>query len=132
MRTLVGCAALLVIAATPAFAQRVDMKAEPPEGQERRPEIVPPGLHYEITRPEDADFYPYGTRVRHDPAFIEPAAAKVETADGTGEVGLSGWTTPATPPVGPSIMRRDVNGWLSFGLSFVWGGPPPAPKRSQR
>ena len=123
--------ALLTLAASPVFAQQVDIKAAPPEGQEHRPEIVPPGLHYEITRPDDADFYPDGPRVRHDPAFIEPFVAKVETPNGTGEVGLSGWTAPA-PPVGPSVIRREVNGWLSFGLSFVWGGPPTPPKRAQR
>ncbi len=132
-RRLVGwTATLLIAAAGPAFAQQVNIKTQPPATEERRPEVVPPGLHYEMTRPDDSDFYPDGgPKVRHDPAFIEPLATSMQTPSGTGEMGVSGWTAPAIP-VGPAVIgRRDNNGWLSFGFSIVWGGPS-APAKSIR
>ena len=130
-RRLAGWAtALLILAAAPAFPQQVDIKTLPPGTLEPLPEVVPPGLHYEITRPDDADYYPEAPSVRHDPAFIEPFTAK--TADGAGEFGLSGWTSPATP-VGPGVVGlREVSGWLSFGLSISWGGPPAPAKPVRR
>lgn len=131
-RRLAGwMAALLIVAASPGMAQEVKIKTRPP-GEEVKPEVVPPRLHYEVSRPDDADFYPDGPKVRHDPAFIEPFAAQIETPNGTGEVGVSGWTTPAVP-VGPAVVgRRENHGWLSFGLSIVWGGPPTAKPAARR
>ncbi|MBI2217914.1 MAG: hypothetical protein HYU51_11500 [Candidatus Rokubacteria bacterium] len=114
---LVGLA-LVVSMVTPALAQRVDIESRPPE---LPIDVVPPALD-PVTRPSDADFYPGGPRVQHDPAFIEPLAAET---DG-GDVGLSGWTAPQTP-VGPAVLgQREVNGWLAIGLSITWGGPPAA------
>lgn len=118
-------AALVVLAAGPALAQQVEIEAPAPEAR-RAPEVVPPPLHYETTRPTDADFYPNPPRVRHDPAFIEPFAAKTQTTTSTGRVGLSGWTAPNTP-IGPPVAgTRDVTGWFALGFTVEWGGPPPA------
>lgn len=107
-----------------AWAQRVDIETRPPAAQ-RGVDVVPPGLHEQVTRPPDADFYPEGPRVQHDPAFVEPLAADT----GTGRVGLSAWTAPQTP-AGPGVSgHRDVSGWLAIGFSVTWGAPPAPPKR---
>ena len=116
-------AALLALAAAPALGQ-MEIKVKPP-ATEPRPEVVPPGLHYETTRPPDADAYPQPPLVEHDPAFIEPLTADLESPTSTGRLGLSGWTSPNTP-VGPVQGYREVSGWLAVGFSWVWGGPPPA------
>jgi hypothetical protein len=120
-------AALAVSAAGPALAQQqVEIEAPAPETRPG-PEVVPPPLHYETTRPTDADYYSTpAPRVQHDPAFIEPFAAKTQTTTSTGRMGLSGWTAPNTP-VGPPVGgTRDVTGWFALGFSYEWGGPPPA------
>ena len=97
----------------------------------RNERVVPPPLHYETTRPPDTDFYPQGTKVEHDPAFIEPLASRYETANGSGWVGLSGWTAP-NPPIGTAVSGwRDVSGWFALGFSVTWDGPP-APKSRPR
>jgi hypothetical protein len=85
-------------------------------------------LHYETTRPPDTDYYPQGTKVEHDPAFIEPLASSYENAEGSGRAGLSGWTAPNTPVGSPVGGWRDVSGWFALGFSVTWGGPPAAPK----
>ena len=109
----------------------VQIETAPPPTGERLPAVVPPGLHYETTRPPDGDRYSHDVRVEHDPAFIEPFAQPFGDASGSGQFGLAGWTSPNTP-VGPSVIGyREVNGWIGFGFSIVWGGPPrparPAP-----
>jgi hypothetical protein len=114
--------AALALVATPAVAQ---VKIETRPTPRQAPEIVPPGLHYDQTRPPDANYYAEPPRVEHDPAFIEPFTSDYETPTSSGTVGLSGWTSPATP-VGPtSTAYREVPGWLAIGLTFTWGGPPP-------
>jgi hypothetical protein len=125
---LVAGAGLLL--AFPAAAQNVEIEAKrAPAARETR--VVPPPLHYETTRTPDNDFYPQGTKVEHDPAFIEPLAFKYETTTGSGRVGLSGWTAP-NPPVGLAYGGwRDVSGWFSLGFSVTWDGPP-APKAHPR
>ena len=126
-----GMAALLIGVTAPTLAQEIKIQTRPP-GEEVKPEIVAPPLHDQMSRPDHDDFYPDGPKVRHDPAFIEPLAVPIETSNGTGEVGVSGWTTPAIP-VGPAVIgRRDNNGWLSFGFSAVWGGPPTAKPPARR
>jgi hypothetical protein len=115
---------VLVLSVAPAYAQ-VQIETRPPAAPPAA-EIVPPGLRYEVTRPSDTNFYPQGPRVEHDPAFIEPFAVDYETPTSTGKVGLSGWTSPATP-VGPALTGYpEVTGWLAVGLTITWGGPPPA------
>jgi hypothetical protein len=112
----------LVLAATPAFAQ---LKIETHPSPRQTPEIVPPGLRYDVTRPPDADFYAEPPRVEHDPAFVEPFTVEYDTPTTSGKFGVSGWTSPATP-VGPTATSyRDVSGWLAIGFTFTWGGPPP-------
>ena len=120
----VGCFSTL-----PATAQQVEIEAKTPP-VERPARVVPPPLHYETSRPPDADSYPYGgPKVEHDPAFIEPLAGTYETPNGSGKVGLSGWTAP-NPPVGSPVSGwRDVSGWFAIGLSVTWGGPPAAPAK---
>ena len=127
MRTLVT-AALVLVLALPVFAQQVEIERKPSE-REPRTEIIAPGLHYEQTRPSDADLYTDGQRVQHDPAFIEPLSTEYQVGDSTGRFGLSGWTSPNTP-AGPIVSGyRDVTGWLSAGFSITWGGPPPTSTR---
>jgi hypothetical protein len=129
MRALMSVviAGLGLLVALPATAQQVDIQAKPRES-ERPARVVPPPLHYETTRPPDADHYPQGTKVEHDPAFIEPMASSYEDAEGSGLAGLSGWTAPNTPVGSPVGGWRDVSGWFALGFSVTWGGPPAAPK----
>lgn len=130
-----------LLIATPAAAQGVVPQAPKPGVQiqsvpttptEREARVVPPPLHYETTKPPDAEFYPGGgVKVEHDPAFIEPLASRYETANGSGRFGLSGWTAP-NPPVGSPVSGwRDVSGWFALGFSVTWDGPP-APKARPR
>jgi len=135
---IVGLGSLVAL---PAAAQQapvpqapqpgVQIQSKPPAAPEREARVVPPPLHYETTRPPDTDFYPQGTKVEHDPAFIEPLASRYETANGSGWVGLSGWTAP-NPPIGTAVSGwRDVSGWFALGFSVTWDGPP-APKSRPR
>ena len=133
MRILValGVAGIVGLAAVSADAQ---VRIETTRPQQPPPEarVVPPPLHYEQTRPRDADFYPYGTRVEHDPAFIEPFAGSYQTATGSGRFGLSGWTAP-NPPVGSeATLWRQTSGWFALGFSVTWDGPAARPAPSAR
>ena len=137
MRTLIALAAAAIVslgaASVDAQVKIETTRPQPPKQPEAR--IVPPPLHYEETRPRDADFYPYGTKVEHDPAFIEPFAGTYQTSSGnTGRFGLSGWTAP-NPPIGSeATLWRQNNGWFALGFSVTWDGPParPAPARPAR
>ena len=115
-------AALTLALSGPALAQgQVEMRTAPEQGP--RFEIVPPGpAARETTRPTDADLYRDDVRVRHEPAFIEPFATRTE---GGHEVGLSGWTAPATP-VGSLASQGygQNNGWFAIGISFTFDAPP--------
>ena len=94
--------------------------------------VVAPPLHYEQTRPRDADFYPYGTRVEHDPAFIEPFSGTYQTSTNSGRYGLSGWMAP-NPPVGSEAsLWRQTNGWFALGFSVTWDGPGARPAAAPR
>jgi hypothetical protein len=124
--TVALIAGVVLLAAAPVAAQQVEIEAGRPPA-EREARVVPPPLHYETTRPPDADHYPQGTKVEHDPAFIEPFAGGYQTATGSGRFGLSGWTAP-NPPIGASGSGwREVNGWFALGLSVTWDGPPAKP-----
>jgi hypothetical protein len=109
----------------PASAQQVEIKAQPP-ARERMPEIIPPGLYNEVTKPRESDFYPDGPKVEHDPAFIEPFSATYQTPTMTGRYGLSGWTAPNTPVGSTAAGTRQDSGWFAIGFSITWDGPPPA------
>jgi hypothetical protein len=123
-KTVTVAIGLLAVLAATAQAQDVKMAAPQPQPQ-REPRVISPGLLYE-TKPSDELHYPGTNAVPYDPAFIEPLSRKVETPRTTGRMGLSGWTSPQTP-VGPSgAGMRENNGWLGFGFSRTWGGPPPA------
>lgn len=127
-------AGVVALGVAPAEAQVQIETTRPQQEPQRPPEarVVPPPLHYEQTRPRDADFYPYGTRVEHDPAFIEPFAGTYQTATGSGRFGLSGWTAP-NPPVGSeSTLWRQTSGWFALGFSVTWDGPPARPAPTQR
>ena len=87
-------AALTLVMVGPALAQsEVEMRTAP--GWLPHFEIVSPGpAAGEASRPSEADFYREDVRVRHEPTFIEPFVGRTK---GGNEVGLSGWTAPATP-----------------------------------
>jgi hypothetical protein len=124
-KALVLLGASLIAVAPAAAQQKIEIEAK--EAPVERPlRVVPPPLHYETTRPPDTDWYPQGTKVEHDPAFIEPLASKYETATTSGTVGISGWTAPNTPVGSPVGGWRDVSGWFALGFSVTWGGPPAA------
>jgi hypothetical protein len=114
--------ASVLTVATPAAAQ-VQIEARP---DARAPEarVVPPPLHYETTRPPDADFYPSAPLVEHDPAFVTPFVGEYATAEGSGRYGLSAWTAPNTPVPPVRSVFREVAGYLAFGFSVTWDGPP--------
>ena len=143
MRPLIGVLVigLGVLIALPAAAQGVTPQAPPPGVQiqstapvpaERPARVVPPPLQYETSRPPDNDWYPGGpSKVEHNPAFVEPLAARYETPSGSGTYGFSGWTAP-NPPVGSAQSGwRDVSGWFVMGVTVTWDGPP-APKSPAR
>ncbi|PYN94034.1 MAG: hypothetical protein DMD91_28845 [Candidatus Rokuibacteriota bacterium] len=117
--------ALTGIAARPALAQ---VKLEhPAPAEEKRLKVSAAPLYFEVTRPPDVDAYLRHPGVSYDPAFVEPFVGRFETRRSTGQFGLSGWTAP-NPPLGPAVAgSRDVNGWLAFGISVTWAGPPPPP-----
>lgn len=120
-RATLAIGVLALLAATAAQGQDVKMSAPQPQ---REPRIITPGLLYE-TKPGDELHYPGTNAVPYDPAFIGPLSRKIETPRSTGRMGLSGWSSPQTP-VGPSgAGMRENNGWLGFGFSLTWGGPPP-------
>jgi hypothetical protein len=126
-----GVLAVAMAPAAPADAQQVKIETTR-KPTEREARIVPPPLHYETTRPPDADFYPRGTRVEHDPAFIEPFAGSYQNSTGSGRYGLSGWTAP-NPPVGAEATNwKEVNGWFALGFSVTWDGPPARGAPAQR
>jgi hypothetical protein len=122
--------ALPVAAQQPVARQPLGVEVTRPPA-ERPARVVPPPLHYQTTRPPDTDFHLYGTKVEHDPAFIEPLAGDYETATGSGRVGLSGWTAPNTPVAGSAANWGEVNGWFALGFSVTWGGPPAAKGRQR-
>jgi len=126
---------MVMIPAPPADAQQVKIETTR-KPAEREARIVPPPLLYETTRPPDEGVYPStgarGTKVEHDPAFIEPFAGSYQTATGSGRYGLSGWTAP-NPPIGSeSTNWREVNGWFALGFSVTWDGPPDRVVPAQR
>jgi hypothetical protein len=116
-------AGLGLLIAVPAAAQ-VKIESTRPPAERPQARVVPPPLHYETSRPPDHDFYPQGTKVEHDPAFIEPLSSKGEHANGSGRMGLTGWPAPNQPVGSPVGGWRDVSGWFALGFSVTWGGPP--------
>lgn len=122
---MVLIAGLGLLVARPVAAQvRIEVKPTP---EERPIRVLPPPLHYETTKPQDHDYYPQGTKVQHDPAFIEPLSSEYKNASGSGRVGISGWTAPNQPLGGASGLSSEVNGWFALGFSITWGGPPAPP-----
>jgi hypothetical protein len=122
MRTLAFSvlAAILALGATPALAQQVKIEAPAPSAQADRA-IIAPELQYEITAPEDGDYYPsWVPRVRHAPGFVEGLSSPTET----GRVGLAGWTSPNHPVAGQQAGWREITGWFGLGFAVTWGAPP--------
>jgi hypothetical protein len=122
---LVVAIAALVLFASPALAQEVEIRkpAPPPVREER--DVIPPGL-YEETRPGDADKYPRGGQVQHDPAFVKSGSIRRETPTSSGRHGIAGWTSPTTPVGSSGSGWSEVSGYFSFGFAVTWDGPPPA------
>lgn len=120
-RTALGAVLTLVIAGSALAQGQVEVSTTPMQGP--RLEIVPQSpATRETTRPNDADLYQDGVRVRHEPAFIEPFATRTQEGN---EIGLSGWTAPATP-VGSLASQGyyQNNGWFAIGISFTFDAPP--------
>jgi len=135
MRILLALAVagMVTLAAGAAEAQ-VKIETTRPQAPPKAPEarIVPPPLHYEQTRPRDNEFYPYGTRVEHDPAFVEPFAGSYQTSTTSGRFGLSGyWVLPRVNgeliPSKPPLYH-----WFALGFSVTWDGPPARPAAAPR
>jgi len=124
----------MVTFAVAAAEAQVKIETARPQAPSKAPEarIVPPPLHYEQTRPRDNEFYPYGTRVEHDPAFIEPFAGSYQTSTTSGRFGLSGWTAPNAPVGSEATLWRQTNGWFALGFSVTWDGPPARPAAAPR
>jgi hypothetical protein len=126
-RVLLTIAILTALGLTPAWAPAVasaQVKITTP-GPTPEPRIVTPGLLYEKRTSEDLYYLGIPPSVPYDPAFVEPLVLQVETQDTTGRIGLSGWTAPNAPVGSSGTGRREINGWLSFGVTWTWGGPPP-------
>src|SRR5439155_20142961 len=114
---------LAVLFATPAWSQDVEIKKPAPLTPREERDVIPPGLQDE-TRPSDADRYPRGGQVQHDPAFIGPMSRPRETPTSSGRYGVAGWVSPITP-VGPRATGwTESNGGFAFGLSITLDGPP--------
>ena len=129
---IAGALLLLVVGQVPgADAQQVKIETTR-KPSEREARIVPPPLHYQQTRTPDADVYPRGTRVEHDPAFIEPFAGSYQTPTTSGRFGLSGWTAPNAPVGSEATLWRQTNGWFALGFSVTWDGPPARPAAAPR
>ena len=107
----IGVATVVTLGAVAADAQ-VQIETTRPQQEvpqpPAEPRIVPPPLHYEQTRPRDADYYPYGTRVEHDPAFIEPFAASYQTATGSGRHRAGRWRGAIDVAEMPEDLRMNV------------------------
>jgi hypothetical protein len=89
-------------------------------GEERRGiELSAPPAVREGTRPRDAGFYPEDTRVRHEPAFVEPFTHAPSTGP-VKKMGASLWTAPAGGRGSLGASPSDVSGWLGFGFTLVW------------
>jgi hypothetical protein len=116
--------ALMVLFATPAWPQGVEIKKPAPATPREERDVIPPGLQEE-TRPSDADRYPRGGQVQHDPAFIGPMSKPYETPTSTGRYGVAGWVSPTTPVGPPHTGWSEVSGYFAFGFSMTWDGPPP-------
>src|SRR5512138_3937958 len=120
MLTALGLTVVSAPRIAPAQNVKITTPAPTPE-----PRVVTPGLLYE-KRPSDALYYlGIPPSVPYDPAFIEPFVLNVETQDSTGRIGLSGWTSPNPPVASYGTGQHEINGWLGFGVSWTWGGPPP-------
>ena len=116
--------ALTVLFATPAWPQDVEIRKPAPTTPREERDVIPPGLQDE-TRPSDADRYPRGGQVQHDPAFIGPMSRPRETATSTGRYGVAGWVSPSTPVGSSHTGWSESNGVFAFGFSITWDGPPP-------
>ena len=124
-RTLVvALLVLLAPCATPALSQDVQIKKSPPAAPREERDVIPPGLQYE-TRPSDADRYPRGGQVQHDPAFIGPLSKPYSTPTSSGRFGIAGWVSPHTPVGSPHSGWAESSGVIGFGFSVTWDGPPP-------
>ncbi len=134
MRTMLGVfvVGVAVLLTAPVAAQQVEIEAPAPTTR-AEPVVIPPGDHYDATRPSDADNYPDARPdVRYDPSFVGPLSRKFETATGTGRMGVAGWTSPSTP-VPTRQVYQETTGWFALGFAVEWGGPPTPPaKRTTR
>ena len=124
---IAGVFSLMAVSSAVAQVEIESGKQVTPPTPELR--VVPPPLHYQTTRPPNADFYHPSVMVEHDPAFIEPLSSKWESPTGSGRMGFAGWISPNLPVGGSGTGYREDWGVLGFGFSVTWGGPP-APKPS--
>ena len=126
---IAGIFSLMAVSTAVAQVEIESGKLVPTPTPEYR--VIAPPLHYQTTRPPDADYYQPNVMVEHDPAFIEPFSSQYETPTGSGRVGLAGWVSPYLPVGGAGNGYREDWGVLGFGFSVTWDGPP-APKPRPR
>src|SRR2546427_12429723 len=111
---------LAVLFAPPVRPQQVEIKKPaPPAAREPERDVIPPGL-YDETRPSDADHYPRGGQVQHDPAFFGPLSRPRETPTSSGRIGLAGCVSASTPGRAPGVPTgEEVEGRVARGRSIT-------------
>ena len=120
MAGFVSAAIGVLLAAGTVLAQGLPIETSPaPKPPVRLEPHRPPDIPARL--PEAAS-YPRDVGVRLNPAFVTPLVAQYESKTaGPVRLGLSGWTPPNVPVVGAQSGASEVNGWLSFGFSLIWG-----------
>ena len=122
MLQVMKCMLVTVAVLVPCIAPGQETRLE-----ERRPAVTQPGSNapqrHDMSTPQTLGVPGRDVKVEHDPAFIPPFVGSYETSTGTGQYGLSGWTSP-NAPMGPAF--REINGWFSLGFTLTWDGKPGA------
>ncbi|MFQ5521876.1 MAG: hypothetical protein ACE5FK_10790 [Candidatus Methylomirabilia bacterium] len=117
--------AVALLGAKPVWGQEETFKIVAPAPPVAPPELITPGPPPEVTRPREADIRSDDVRTHHDPAFITPLTATVQTGpDSAVRFGISGWTSPPGPR---GLVGHENPGWFALGFSIVWDVPVEEP-----
>jgi hypothetical protein len=117
MRTslAVAVAILVTIGVGAVAAQELNIEAPPPTRESRPPE--PSSEPRPGDERDDSRGIP---NVPYDPFFVPPLTTDVPT----GPMGIAVWTAPNANVAGEAAGARENSGWLGFGFTWTWGGPP--------